>query len=541
MKAIIRYILLFVSAFMMLTGCRLFRKKKSNVPETHADKQVAEQINALLAASSDTNYIINGKRLETGSALKEFYKTRSSRPAWVIDEELSGEMISILSNAAYYGLDSAEYNVTGIKKLMEHVEATDDKDAKNKLFAQADLALTDAYFRFASHVSNGRLDRETLERKPVVISKELMQHLERSLKKDHITESITALEPKQADYVYLRKGMENYLKTVPLTRDSVSIPDPDKDSAGCYALVKNILIDQRYLDTNKQKNDSSLVIALRQFQTQHGLEPDGKAGANTRAALSVSTYERYKQLAVNMERWRWQDEWGTQYIFVNIPAYHLKAIKDNKKDMELRVIVGKPVTPTPEVSSKIENMITNPFWHVPQSIYSKELIPELQENGSAYLAKHSYKVFDKNNNLVDPASVDWGTPGEYRIRQDGGSQNALGRIKFNFKNKFDVYLHDTPSRSLFAKETRSMSHGCVRVQNPVELANYLLKEDNNEYTGEDIEKLIAAGQNRHINIKKQVPIHIRYFTSEASSDGRVYFYRDVYNKDKEIEAALFRE
>lgn len=541
MRVIVTYLLLFVSVLLMLTGCRLFRKKKSNVPEAQAEKQVAEQIQRLLASATDTSFVINGEQLEAGSALHDFYSSRAGQPVWVDKEVLKTEMTTILSNAAYYGLDSAEYNAGKIGKLLEDIKATENKEEKSRLFAQADIMLTNAYFMFASHVSRGRLDSKTLERRPVTVSKELMQHLEKGIRKKDITGSIAALEPKHAGYAQLRKGMENYLQTVPLTNDSMIIPDPVKDSAACYTMVTKILAAQKYLDTTLQPNDSLLIAALKQFQRQHGLEPDGKAGENTRGALSVSTHERYKQLAVNLERWRWQEDWGDQYVLVNIPAYHLKVMEDNRQQLELRVIVGRQKTPTPEVSSRIENIITNPFWHVPQSIYSKELLPEMQENPSEYLAKHSYRIFDKNNNLVDPASVDWAAPDNYRIRQDAGEKNALGRIKFNFKNKYNVYLHDTPSRSLFARETRSLSHGCVRVQHPIELASYLLQENNSSYDKEDIEKLIAGGQNRHIALKKQVPVHIRYFTSEADSDGKIYFYRDVYNKDEAIKKKLFTE
>lgn len=524
----------------MLTGCKLFRKKNSKLPEAHAEKQVAEQVQQLLAASvADSTIHINGTELETGAALHAFYKAREARPAWVDKPELTDEMLSVLSHAAYYGLDSTDYHVTDIRKLMNNIKTASDDDQKNKLFAQADLMLTDAYFVFASHLQHGRLDPGTLERRRVQVDAALAGHLEKALKRNHIEKSFEELEPRQADYVMLRKGMKQYLTGVQLSNDTAAIPDPKKDSAACYAKVKSLLITQHYLDTTKQQSDTSLIAALRTFQTRHGLEPDGRAGANTREALRTSTRDQYEQIAVNLERWRWQNDWGKQYVFVNIPAYHLKVMESDRKAMELRVIVGKPSNQTPEVSSRIENMITNPFWHVPESIYSKELLPELQANPTEYLTKHAYKVFDRHDNLVDPSSVNWSDAKGYRIRQEAGDQNALGRIKFNFQNKYQVYLHDTPSRSLFAKETRSLSHGCVRVQNPVELAEYLLKNDHSSYSKDDIQGLISKGQNRHIALKQQVPIHIRYFTCEADNDGNVYFYRDVYKKDEELKEKLF--
>jgi murein L,D-transpeptidase YcbB/YkuD len=538
MRTLVRYILVFLFALLSLAGCRMFRKRNSSIPNAHAEKQVAEQLQKLMSTGNDSIVKIDNIQLETGAALRAFYNGREAKPAWVDKTDLTGEMITLLSNSAYYGLDSTDYNVMQIRQIVQQIKATDDKEEKNRLFAKADILLTNAYFMFAYHVQHGRLDSATLERREIVVDAALAQHLEKTLKRTHIEKSIEELEPKQIDYTNLRKGIEHYLATVTLSKDTFAIPDPKEDSISCYNKVKYVLAVQQYLDTTKM-DDSSLVHSLRQFQVMHGLEPDGRAGAHTREALSKSTYENYRQMVVNLERWRWQSDWGRQYIFVNIPAYHLKVIDNSKQAMELRVIVGKPSSPTPELSSQIENMITNPFWHVPESIYTKELLPEIKEDPTAYLAKHSYKVFDKDNNPVDPAQVNWSDAKGYRIRQEGGDANSLGRIKFNFNNKFNVYLHDTPSRNLFSKEVRSLSHGCVRVQNPVTLAGYLLNVDHSSYKQEDIESLISKGQNRHIALKQRVPVHIRYFTCEADNNGNVYFYRDVYNKDEALKEKLF--
>lgn len=544
MKPIIQYILLLAVCALLVTACRHFSRKQNQPPEAHRKNEVTEALQQLLA-QGDSTVKVNNVMLETAPTIQSFYASRNYDAAWVYEPETAREIIALVSNSAWYGLDSTDYNIAEIRRLVAELEATEDKDLRSPLFAQLDLMLTDAYFKFVTHINKGRLDPKTLEPRgfsdPGI---DLSAHLSDALKKESINESIKALEPKQRDYVFLREAITNYVKNVKIYNDTLRIPDPEKDSAACYNKVKEILIAQNYLESAEASNDSAFIGALKKFQLQHGLNDDGKAGANTRAALSVSTFERYRQAVINLERWRWQNDWGNDYVFVNIPGYHLKAYS-GKQALELRVIVGKVTSPTPELSSQMDNMITNPFWHVPPSISSKELLPEMRQNPQEYLAKHRYKIYDAKNKMVSPDSIQWDQLTEegftYRVRQDAGDGNALGRLKFNFPNKHQVYLHDTPTRNLFAKEYRSMSHGCVRVQNPLQLAAFILKHAGNEQQEEDITKMINSGQNSHIRLKKQIPVHIRYFTCEGDSTGKIYFYRDVYSRDEELIRKLFNE
>lgn len=545
MKPIIRYILLLAVCALLITACRHLSRKQNQPPEAHRKNEVTEALHHMLA-QGDSSVKVNGIQLQTASSIHSFYASRGYKPAWVDEPETAREIIALVSNSAWYGLDSTEYNIVEIRKLMAQLEAEEDNnDLQSSLFAQLDLMLTDAYFKFATHINKGRLDPKTLE--PRGFSEaglDLAAHLSTALEKESINESIKALEPKQKDYVYLREAITNYVRNVKIYNDTVLIPDPAEDSVAAYSKVKEILIAQSYMKAAEANNDSAFIGAIKKFQEQHGLNADGKAGANTRAALSVSTFERYRQAVINLERWRWQNDWGNDYVFVNIPAYHLKAYS-GKHALELRVIVGKVNSPTPELSSEMDNMITNPFWHVPSSISSKELLPEMRQNPQEYLAKNRYKIYDAKNRMVSPDSIQWDQLTEegftYRVRQDAGDGNALGRLKFNFPNKHQVYLHDTPSRNLFSKETRSMSHGCVRVHNPLQLAVFVLKHAGNEQDESDISKMIASGQNSYIQLKKKIPVHIRYFTCEGDSTGRIYFYRDVYNRDKELISKLFNE
>lgn len=517
---------------LILIGCHLARKKSNQPPVADEERHVAESISLIfLKPDTDTTLIYS------------FYKQRNFQPAWVDDQETTEEIVGLLESAPYYGLDSADYNAGKIKHLLERVKNEENDEMKNELFAKADLELTRSYLLFASHASKGRLDPETLEERDSIVNAPLLvRHLENALDQKNIRESIETLEPKQAEYVNLKNGLGNYLRQVELYADTIHIPDPEEDSVACYAKVTEILVAQNYLDSLQADNDSMVVYALKKFQGQHGLNEDGRPGPNTIKALSVSTYERYKQIAVNLEKWRWENDWSNRYVFVNIPAYHLKVYDKGKPQLMLKVITGKASSPTPELSSEFQHLVTNPLWNVPTSIYSNELLPEIKENPQEYLSKHNYKVIDKENNtIVHPDSVDWDNAKQYRIRQDAGSFNALGRIKFDFTNKYQVYLHDTPSRRLFEKEVRSMSHGCVRVQDPLKLAEFLLKAGQNDHTANDVEKLISHGAHSYIPLEEKVPLHIRYFTCEADSNKNVYFYSDVYGKDEAIKEKLFND
>lgn len=532
MKLFTKYLVLCFIIVAVLLSCKLARKKSNKPPEAHQENRVAESISLIFSKQDiDTTLIYS------------FYQQRDFEPAWVNDPEVTEEMVGLLESASYYGLDSADYNAGKIRHLLQRIKNEDDRKLKNELFASVDLQLTKAYLLFASHASKGRLDPLTLEERDSIPDAPLLiGHMKKAIDSRKIRESIEAIEPQQADYINLRRALARYLQEVELYTDTIAVPDPGKDSATAYLKVKEILVMQDYLDSSQVSNNAAVVRSLKNFQRQHGLSEEGKLDENTIRALNTSTYERYRQIAVNLEKWRWENNWSNRYVFVNIPAYHLKVYDQGQYAFTLKVITGKVSSPTPELSGMFENIITNPYWNVPSSIYNDELLPEIKENPQEYLSKHSYKVIDKNSNsVIHPDSVDWENAKQYRIRQDAGSSNALGHIKFSFKNKYQVYLHDTPSKRLFEKDTRSLSHGCVRVQDPVKLAEFLLKAGQSDHSAKDVEKFIARGTHRYLPLKEKVPVYIRYFTCEADSDHNIYFYRDVYNKDAALKKKLFND
>jgi murein L,D-transpeptidase YcbB/YkuD len=253
---------------------------------------------------------------------------------------------------------------------------------------------------------------------------------------------------------------------------------------------------------------------------------------------STSLWRR-KQLAVNMERLRWQTLLPQRYISVNSPAFLLKVVDNDSVVLESKVIVGKKETQTPEIESVVRSFIIYPYWHVPKSIV-KELLPHIQED-TLYLRKHNYQVLNSKGEVMDSRKLDWskytGEDFPYVLRQREGSENTMGVIKFVFKNNYGVYLHDTNARGLFSKKDRNLSHGCIRVQKAKELALYLAKDDDTFVGPEDLAVYFLLQRRMEIQVVKPIPVLLQYFTC-VEKNGRVMFYDDIYNKDKAIMNAL---
>jgi murein L,D-transpeptidase YcbB/YkuD len=285
---------------------------------------------------------------------------------------------------------------------------------------------------------------------------------------------------------------------------------------------------------NIYKYDEKAVDGIKKLQELFGYNTDGAIGKNTLKALNMPVKERISQLYVNMERMRWMpDSLEPLYVMVNIADFTLGAFRGSDTLITMRTIVGKNYRETPVFNSKITYLVMSPSWTVPPTIQRKDIIPEVSKS-VGYLAGKNMKVFDSKGKSIDPSTVNWRRDGmRYTIRQAPGASNALGKVKFMFPNKHNVYLHDTPTRELFKRDERTFSSGCIRIEKPFELAQ-LLMADMPDWTPERIRQSMNSGSERTVVLKSPVGVYIYYLTAWGGSDGKIHYRSDIYERDKEM-------
>ena len=493
-----------------------------------------------------------GHEIRALNALPSFYLRREDAPAWISNgtpSRCATEVVAALHAAPEDGLDGMDYHLAAIDSLMA---STDDAGAR----ADLELLLTDAYLTFGSHLLQGRVNPSTLEpewlanRRQVDMATEMETMLERG----DPDASLDALRPGQPGYRAL-KAMLARLRRVQVeggwgTVSAGATLHPGDADARVPALRRRLRASGDLTGRSPADStlfDESLAEGVRRFQHRHGLEPDGNVGRETLAALDVPVEARIAQVAVNMERWRWlPNDLGRRHIRVNIADYRVEVWDEGHVALEMRAVVGREYRETPMFSATMTYLVLAPYWHVPPRIAALDKLPEIKRN-PGYLASMKMTLFDQaTNEPVDPASVDWSdlTGAEfnrlYRIRQDPGPLNALGNVKFMFPNRHNVYLHDTPSRELFARTTRAFSSGCIRIEEPLELADYLLAGDP-RWTPERIRSVVAQGGETTVWLSRPVPVHVLYWTAFMDEDGAVDFRPDLYGRDQIVRHALDAE
>ena len=310
--------------------------------------------------------------------------------------------------------------------------------------------------------------------------------------------------------------------------------------------------------SNPNEFDDAVLQAVKEFQRSNGSLPDGMVGAGTRRLLNggqrqhqaVSNPARINQILVNMERWRWlPHDLGPVYVTVNIPEFTLRVVEKGTPIHTTRVVVGKPDKQTPVISDEMEEVVFNPYWNVPNSIKNEEIAPYMGYGGGFFgggwdtsvLKRHGLRI-KYGNRDIDPDQIDWSRNDirNFDLVQPPGPGNVLGRVKFVFPNKHDVYMHDTTQKHLFANSVRAESHGCMRVQNPERLAEIILGRDKG-WSPARVESTFGAGDDYHVALDQEIPVYITYFTLRVNDDGSLTTFNDIYRHDARMNAALNRK
>jgi murein L,D-transpeptidase YcbB/YkuD len=496
-----------------------------------------------------------GDAPELRAAIVRFYKARQFQPAWMGPDGLKQQghiLLKSLKNASGEMLPE-------LKLYVKHLEAflLDDaqftsvlNDFPLETLMQAEVGMTQIALNLA--VEHNIVQENYGWEKASFEEELLADKLSKSLSESIWKELISAAQPGHRVYWSLKKALERY-ETIQLLGGWPQIPKGPKIIRGkrdsrVPVLRERLLISGdmglEYLSAD-ETYDEFVADAVQRFQGRHGLKADGVVGLKTLAELNTSVQTRIDQIRLNMVRWHsMPDRLGDRYLLLNIPSYHLKVVENHREVHSMRAIVGKKERQTPVMSAKMTYLEINPYWNIPQKIARKDLLPKIH-NDPQYLIRQKIQVFEswkKDAPVLDPLSIDWKLYSHaffpFRLRQEPASTNALGRVKFMFPNQYSVYIHDTPAKSLFKKVDRSFSSGCVRVEQPLVLAEYLLTGQH--WNEKRIRATLKGRKRQVVALKEPISVHLIYMTAWADESGSVHFYKDLYGRDRQLLAELNR-
>ena len=472
-------------------------------------------------------------------AIAEWYRTTDYEPVWTdaADAPRRLAFLAAISGAADHALPVERYDANALTAAFAAAETEADR-------GRLEMMMTRAYLAWAHDLTSGVLKPSTVDagivRDIPVIDPQVL--LARMSAGDPET-VLRSLLPRSAAYAQLMKakiGMERRIATGGWG-DAVAAEDLEPGATGPMVVaLRDRLGRMGYMaPSSSQTYDAVLQAAVAAFQRDHGLTPNGIAGESTIAEMNVPPTERLKSVVVAMERERWMHiDRSVRHIWVNQPEFTAKIIEQGRTVFQTRVVIGKnvPDQRSPEFSDDMEHLVINPSWGVPRSIIVKEYLPLLQQNPNA---AGQLQVVDGRGRVVSRDSVNFAAYNArnfpFALRQPPSDGNALGKVKFMFPNPYNIYLHDTPSKSLFSKEVRAFSHGCIRVADPFDLAHALLSVQSDNAEAE-FDRVLQTGDETTVKLLKPVPVHLVYFTAYPSEKGTITYARDIYGRD----AALFQ-
>ncbi len=516
----------------ILSTCILFSCKEEKKKAVAASEPItiAESVTQLYIDSSRIESFIFANKLTDSMAnrLRQFYTGRSYQYAWFNNDGLA-EYTSAFYNmytdyAAYAGDSAAVYKM--LPAIYDSVVTAMAFNAKDTITSTAELLLTLQFFRYArrAYAGNPQLDAKELEwfipRKKLNLPV-LLDSMLAAKEKD-----ISAYEPVNRQYHLLKEYLIKYYAIEkrggwnPIVIATKKIEAGD--TASGIALVKQRLFltgDLAAVDTSNEFN-AALILAIKNFQHRYGFNEDGKLSNSLLAEMNRPITERIQQLLINMERIRWVPATPTtDYLLVNIPEFKLHVYEKGQYAFNMNVVVGTAANSTVIFNGNLKHVVFSPYWNVPPGILKNEVLPAIKRNPN-YLAKHN---------------MEWNGGA---VRQMPGPKNSLGLVKFLFPNTYNIYLHDSPAKSLFEESKRAFSHGCIRVAAPKKLAGFLLKPYP-EWTDEKITAAMNKGKEQYVGLQKTVPVFIGYFTAWVDRDGKLNFRNDIYGHDKRMAQRLF--
>jgi murein L,D-transpeptidase YcbB/YkuD len=484
---------------------------------------------------------IHGARVALIPQLHDFYSRRGFRPAWT--NRLSAlQLLKAIADSEADGLDPNDYHAAVLQALADE---TDHGGAVPTAYAQFDVLLTEALLRLGYHLAFGKVDPESLQSQwnygRTLAAINLADTIERMIDSGTLYERIEALKPTHNMYKRIKRELARF-RTIDVTKETFVPAGPSLRPGDSDARVLTLRTRLKQIGdlpstapNDSPHFDADVEAAAKMFQQRMGLTDDAVVGKTTLVELNVPIAQRIGQLRVSLDRGRvLLHDLPEQFIVVNVAGYSISLVAGEQIVWNARAQVGKPYRQTPIFRSNITYLVFNPTWTVPPGIIENDILPEARHDPKA-ISRRGLKVIDRNGREVDPASVNWSRfkSGHipYTLRQDPGPQNALGRVKFMFPNPYQVYLHDTPSKSLFERVERTFSSGCVRVERATELAELLLQGQVG-WDKSGIANAIAGGQLQNVTLARKMPVLLTYWTAWVDAQDRVNFRRDIYGQDE---------
>jgi murein L,D-transpeptidase YcbB/YkuD len=547
MKQILIYFTLF-STFFIACNAQNAQGDSSdkNQSNAEAEKKISKRDYSITRANSYSDLFMDSLAVENfikekkisdkiARRMRSFYNTRNFQYAWFSANGLTEQARGFWNLHDYhttYNHDSALHSKTLEKKMNNLIaEDTLSVSASDKSMKNTEIAMTQHFIQYMlGAYEDGFIKRKEMERFVPFKKRDELEIADSLIKKKHKDDKY--FEEANVRYGQLKEHLKHYFTVVaqsgwqPIIHTGKSLK---KGAASpTVAKIKRMLQmtgDLPGADTSQVFNDS-LVMAVKNFQLRHGYTPDGIVGATMLKEMNVPAKKRLQQLLINMERMRWMPNEPTSdnLIVVNIPEYVLHMYEGKKKVWDMNVVVGKEGHNTTMFTGDLNQVVFSPHWNVPESIVEKEILPKMASN-PGYLESQNMEIVKDDGSLPT-------------IRQKPGGDNALGQVKFLFPNSFDIYFHDTPSKSLFSKDKRAYSHGCIRLSDPTKMAEYLLRNQP-EWTSERIFSAMNAEEEKFVKVKKPVPVFITYYTAWVDDNGLLNFRDDIYGHDEKLIKKMF--
>lgn len=517
---------------------------------------LTEEIEIRLSTYSENQAVqIQGEPLRTSEEIKAFYAERGFEEIWSNNGKINSraeDFLEEIERVKYDGLNPEDYNQAMIQAFFEEIQGKRKllKPKSTPELVDLEFLMTDAFLRLSKDLEVGKVALKErgsywklAPKESKVNSLELLEEVGDGL---DVNKSLVSLYPDMEMYAKGReviqslyeKSEEDTLSWKPVSFEhSLKVGDKHASVPGLRDRLKFWGFLEDYEVKDALLFDSTMWEGLKNYQLENGMKPDGAIGELTADFLNDSPEKLIEIASVNLERMRWMPEinWEEELVLVNIANYQLDYLNEGDTTLSAKVIVGKEYNESPVFTAPMSYIVFSPYWNIPPSITHDEIIPSVRRNKD-YLSEKNMEIVSNSGEVLNPKQVNWtgkeGTNFPYRIRQKPGGSNSLGLVKFMFPNDYNIYIHDTPARSLFARESRALSHGCIRIQYPDQFAEALLNDK--KWTQERIQEAMHQEQEEVVKLDREIPVLLLYLTFWTDEGGDAHFRPDIYNRDADL-------